>query len=399
MMQGNNKIEQFDLQVRAMLADAQEEVPESVWEAVSARIGAAESAIAPRGKGHYAWWTAAGVSFAAAAAVAVVSVLPHNSSVEIRQEMPELISPVRHLIAESIQKPVKMLPDYTRSLKKLTTPDSPALRVSTEEKAEESPVKEEAPIEENSKISNNKTEQNSNDWEDPFKAMEMAERAASKRSAKTFFVGAGGNLASNGDNVVAHTSRFSSISNGALGKPKESTVTESSLSVYGVPVSFGLQIGLRLSGKLYLGSGLNYSLLTRTFSGTFTQVEDGEAKAPVDGEIYNELHYLGVPLGLYYNIVEKSGFNFYCFAGGTVEKALVNKFVIENNGKIFFNQAVPGVQFSAQAGLGVLFGLTDRIGLYIDPSLNYYFNCGQPKSVRTQRPFMLSFELGFRFNI
>lgn len=398
-MQGNNKIDQFDLRVRTMLEDAREEVPESVWEAVSARIGVAQAPLAAKGRGRFAWWGAAGVSLAAAAAAALVFVLPQNPSGVIRKDTLELVSPL-NLVAESIPKPVKVLTGGTPfRAKDVVKRGSTGLIAVAEEKTEENSAKEEVPIEENSNTYAKVTEKDSNEWEDPFKAMEMADKVAAKRSEKRFFIGAGGNMASNGDNVVAHTSRFSSISNGELGKPKESTVTESSLSVYGVPVSFGLQVGWKLFDKFYLGSGLNYSLLTRTFSGTFTQVEDGVAKPSVNGEIYNELHYIGVPLGLYYNIVEKSGFNFYCFAGGTAEKALVNKFIIENNGRIFFNQAVPGVQFSIQAGLGVLFGLTERLGIYIDPSLNYYFNCGQPKSVRTQRPFMLSFELGFRFNI
>ena len=54
------------------------------------------------------------------------------------------------------------------------------------------------------------------------------------------------------------------------------------------------------------------------------------------------------------------------------------------------------MQLSANAGFGVEFMLGDHLGLYIDPSLRYYFDNGQPKSIRTVQPLMLGFEMGFR---
>ena len=54
------------------------------------------------------------------------------------------------------------------------------------------------------------------------------------------------------------------------------------------------------------------------------------------------------------------------------------------------------MQLSANVGVGVEFMLGRHLGLYIDPSLRYYFNCDQPKSIRTVQPLMLGFELGLR---
>ena len=56
------------------------------------------------------------------------------------------------------------------------------------------------------------------------------------------------------------------------------------------------------------------------------------------------------------------------------------------------------LQFSVGAGLGVEFLLGQRVGLYIDPGVNYYFPCNQPRSIRTEKPLLLNFDVGLRFN-
>ena len=69
-------------------------------------------------------------------------------------------------------------------------------------------------------------------------------------------------------------------------------------------------------------------------------------------------------------------------------------------GKDFTYSAKPkGVQWSVNVGLGVEFMLGKTVGIYLDPSLRYYFNCGQPSSIRTEQPLMLAFEAGLRFKI
>ena len=66
---------------------------------------------------------------------------------------------------------------------------------------------------------------------------------------------------------------------------------------------------------------------------------------------------------------------------------------------IYHKEKAEGVQLSADAGIGVEFMLGKHMGLYIDPSLRYYFYCGQPKSIRTVQPLMFGFEMGFRFRL
>jgi hypothetical protein len=46
----------------------------------------------------------------------------------------------------------------------------------------------------------------------------------------------------------------------------------------------------------------------------------------------------------------------------------------------------------------VEFLLGRRVGLYLDPGVNYYFPCSQPRSIRTEKPLLLNFDVGLRFN-
>ena len=40
--------------------------------------------------------------------------------------------------------------------------------------------------------------------------------------------------------------------------------------------------------------------------------------------------------------------------------------------------------------------LGKHLGLYIDPSLRYYFDCDQPHNIRAAQPLMLGFEVGLK---
>ena len=148
--------------------------------------------------------------------------------------------------------------------------------------------------------------------------------------------------------------------------------------------------------------GLNYSLLSSRFSGKFIEVsKDGVESMPkqVQSEISNTQHYIGIPINAYYDILSRDFIKFYAYAGGAVEKCIMNSYKVQTTPVINHKEDVKGVQLSADLGIGVEFMLGRYVGLYIDPSLRYYFRNGQPKSIRTAQPLMLGFEMGFRFNL
>ena len=156
---------------------------------------------------------------------------------------------------------------------------------------------------------------------------------------------------------------------------------------------------LNFTDRWAIGLGVNYSILTSKFNGKYTKVENGVAAVPISATVHNTQHYIGVPVNAYYNIVNRDFINFYSYAGAAVEKCISNKYEMQTTPVVNHEEEVKGLQVSANLGMGVEFLLGKHLGIYIDPSLRYYFDSGQPKSIRTAQPLMLGFEMGLRFNL
>ena len=181
--------------------------------------------------------------------------------------------------------------------------------------------------------------------------------------------------------------------------PKTGVKETSTRSIYGIPLSFGAGVKVDLNEKWSLGAGFNYTLLTRRFYGSYTKVnEQGSIEMNIQTDIRNTQNYVGIPVNLFYNIVDSRHLNFYTYAGGSVEKCVSDKYQLIGK-DITHTEKVRGLQLSANLGIGVEFLLGDYIGLYIDPSLRYYFDNGQPASIRTAQPLMLGFEMGMRVRL
>ena len=145
-----------------------------------------------------------------------------------------------------------------------------------------------------------------------------------------------------------------------------------------------------------VGIGLNYSLLSRRFYGTYTKVgENGSILKDVSSDIRATQHYIGIPVNVYYDIVNSDKLSFYTYAGGTAEKCVADKYQVLNT-DITHSEKVKGVQLSANIGMGAEFMVGKHLGIYIDPSIRYYFDNDQPKSIRTAQPLMFGFEMGLR---
>lgn len=201
-----------------------------------------------------------------------------------------------------------------------------------------------------------------------------------------------------GTNSAQNGSRVNPMKRpGISAAPKKTGIKETSTNTaYGIPVSFGAGIRMDMTPKWSIGTGLNYTLLTRTFYGNYTQVGDnGGIVRDISSDIRGSQHYIGIPVNLYYDIVERDNISFYAYAGGAVEKCVSDKYRVLNT-DIVHTEKVKGVQLSADLGMGVEFLLGRHLGIYLDPSLRYYFNNGQPKSIRTVQPLMFGFEMGLR---
>jgi len=226
--------------------------------------------------------------------------------------------------------------------------------------------------------------------------------AASPRSlrsgASRLSLQAGGHLESN---ISPVQSTFSGRRRAGQAPSRTTGITDAPLqSSYSLPLSFGLGVNWHFADRWAVGTGLTYTYLGRSFTGTYTEAENGVVISRVTGEIHNSLHYLGVPLNLSYTFLDSRNLQCYAFAEGALEKAVANRYRIEGpDGDIWYRPSVKGVQYSFGGGFGVRFRLTETLGIYLNPSLRYYPKCDQPTSIRTQEPLMFSVEAGLRFDL
>ena len=385
-----------DLMFRSILESGQEEVPGRVWDGVASELARREKAVL--------WWRRTAVGVAAAAAV-MVGVLLHQPSEEMPMHSGDAIAvaaPVEDVVEKvgryiayvpkvekpATDSPANTLPAEAAVTEETVAPDKSALQ--TEQTADGGKSTDVGKTAGQSGIADNgvkKTEAFT-----PFPQEWEKEEAVRKYRAKASLT-----LSANtGANTVGK-----SAPSGRLNRPMspnarlKTGVTETGNNSFGLPVSVGLGARFDIAPKWSVGVGVNWSMLTRNFDGVFIMVEDGEEMEYTESHIRNTQHYIGIPVNVYYNIISNKHINFYTYAGGTVEKGLTNRFDILSS-KSVYKEEIQGVQWSANLGLGVEFMFGKHLGLYLDPSVRYYFSCQQPKSIRTAQPVMLGLELGLR---
>ena len=385
-----------DLMFRSILESGQEDVPVRVWDGVASELARREKAVL--------WWRRTAVGVSAAAAV-MVGVLLHQPSEEmpmhsgdafaVAAPVEDVVEKVARYIAyvpkvekPATDSPANTLPAEAAVTEETVAPDKSALQ--TEQTADGGKSTDVGKTAGQSGIADNgvkKTEAFT-----PFPQEWEKEEAVRKYRAKASLT-----LSANtGANTVGK-----SAPSGRLNRPMspnarlKTGVTETGNNSFGLPVSVGLGARFDIAPKWSVGVGVNWSMLTRNFDGVFIMVEDGEEMEYTESHIRNTQHYIGIPVNVYYNIISNKHINFYTYAGGAVEKGLTNRFDILSS-KSVYKEEIQGVQWSANLGLGVEFMFGKHLGLYLDPSVRYYFNCQQPKSIRTAQPFMLGLELGLR---
>lgn len=390
-----------DRQIKAMMHDAEEKVPSRVWSSVSSRLEAAsEPTFSPV-------WKWAGIGFAfAALATGIFFVGTSDKSHEVAApaqiaETVEIIRPeagaleeqetalVADVVIPSPKKFVAFTATQDMSAEEPVSANDKPEAVAPDSASEEASVVVDKPIA--------STAPSADDTDaaqpDPFAALEKEQsRKTTVRRAQITFGGSVGGNRANGSGT-------STMSSGTPTAPSTDVISETSTSSYGIPFSLGVGVRFNIAPKFYIGTGLDYSLLTRTFDGTFTAAG---SLANVKGNVRNSLHYIGIPLRLFYNVIKNNDMKFYAYGGCEGEWCVSNRFDFHptaGGDYIVKHIGVSSPQFSVGAGIGVQFKLADKVGLYLDPGINYYFYTSQPKSIRTDRPLMFNLNVGVRFEL
>ena len=382
--------------MRSILESGQEEVPAHIWDGVSSEL----DAIARRRKTVVIWRRAA-IGLSAAAVLAFGLFLNHQPAEISSETVAQIVRPV-HESEISIAEPSDEGNTLTAMVPEIIRKAQPALPVKTASAAKQTetliPDNQPAPYE--PEISEEKSDmpEIAPEEKHEFKTQDnwVEDDTEIKERATDFSLVLSGIAGTNSAQSNARTGVIRRPTLSAA--PVKTSVTQTEPGdTYSIPLSLGVGTKIGFNSRWSLGVGVNYTLLSRKFYGDYTKVEDIHIES-IKSDIRNTQHYIGIPVNAYYNIVENKFVNFYAYAGGTVEKCVSDEYRVLTK-DILHKERVKGVQASANIGIGAEFMLGNHLGIYIDPSARYYFNCNQPKSIRTAQPLMLGFEMGLRVRL
>ena len=155
------------------------------------------------------------------------------------------------------------------------------------------------------------------------------------------------------------------------------------------PVSVGMQIAFGVAPRLLLSTGVVY---TRTSSDFYPYAPNN------DYNVHQVLHYVGIPVGLNYELWRSGGFHAYVMAGA--EAAYNVKNDTDEDGTKKENTKRDRVQFSGKASLGAQYDISPSVGLYIEPGAKYYFDNGSDiENTFKDKKLNFNLQFGLRFNL
>ena len=171
----------------------------------------------------------------------------------------------------------------------------------------------------------------------------------------------------------------------------------STTSRHYLPVNVGFSLGWEFAPGFSLSAGVDYTCLVSDLS-SGTDATRYETR--------QTLHYLGIPVTLEWSFVKRPRLRAYLYAGGQARKAVYGtsstRYVIDSAPwePVIEKIGEAPLQWSAGAGAGVEYMLGDKVGLYAEPGLNYYFDNGSPvENVFKSRPLNFNLTLGLRLKL
>lgn len=401
MSERKDNINDFDLMMKSILDEGREEVPAHIWEGVS--IGLDKAA---HKKSVVLWWRRAAVGTAIAAAVAVGVFLNHEDTGSL---VPEVADKDMIAVVEPAEEPVQKPEEIFPHSYEMTAYAKPVEARSNTAEPEEDVIATTIPKTASDAMQISDTQQETEEKTSERKVVREEEDdnaeqvwihedwgdetvARKKRNVSLVLSGIAGTNNTEGQKGLDPMRRPS-----LNPAPEKTGIQETSTKAsYGIPVSFGAGVKIGLGQKWSIGTGINYTLLSRQFYGKYIKVNDsGHIENMTSSDIRNTQHYVGIPVNVFYDIMSNDKISMYAYAGGSAEKCVSNGYSVLGT-SVVHKEKIKGIQLSANTGIGVEFMISRHLGLYLDPSLRYYFDNGQPKSIRTVQPLMLGFEMGFR---
>lgn len=159
------------------------------------------------------------------------------------------------------------------------------------------------------------------------------------------------------------------------------------------PVTVGMGVSYYLNDRFSLQSGLNYTFLS----------SEWETNAVYYGETKQKLHFIGIPLSLSYKIAEWKRIQFYAAAGGMTEVNVAGKLtskIFVGNDEIRHEKRhirMKEWMWSVNGRVGASYPLLRFLSVYAEAGAGYYFDNGSDiETIRSEKPFNVNLQAGFR---
>lgn len=229
----------------------------------------------------------------------------------------------------------------------------------------------------------------------PFVPQDTPARSVDMHIAPAAGVVAGGGLlaallvpiAGKGDLMPAEDSHYySEFGNSNPDNPMEgATSDEVDHFTHTFPFKGGFSVGIPVSERLRITTGLEYSLYQTRVSYTMVEMSGVKKQAA---------HYLGVPLRLDWTLASNRWLDVYVGGGASGDWCV---------GATLAGKEIPrdGFSFSLLGAGGVQFNMTRRLGLYVEPEISWTFPSEKRvlETYRSAHPFLFSVATGLRINL
>jgi len=160
------------------------------------------------------------------------------------------------------------------------------------------------------------------------------------------------------------------------------------------PITFGASVYYNVGKKWGIGTGINY-----------TKLSAGLTSGSNDYFISSEqnIHYVGIPVQVNYNMIHKGAFTGYVTGGGVVEKAvsgdIKTKYIVDGVVKEETTEDISEkpVQVSVNTAVGLQLKVIRHIGIYAEPGIGYHFNDNSSlNTIYKEKPLNFNLKFGIR---
>ena len=358
--------------------------PAGLWEGISSEMGLQKEPVSKTVAIRRWHWVVAALVLALVGFFALYQFPQDESFPQVAQTLQEQEPPMMKTESDDNQplaladSPQRNHTQFSPKIAEDTTPQD-AEETSSQQDTEKTSAQQVA--EETPQQASVVTHRQQHSEEHHYTAHHQAKQPSASMSRNQWSVGlnaSGGLLASvgkssMGQSYVYDADYYDPVVGGST-QPIPSSTTYDVEAKHRLPVTLGLSVNYQLNARLALLTGINYTYLYSEFS------------TPLYPNIYREqkLHYLGVPVGLSWLFWKTSGFSFYLSGSAMLQKCLNEK----------------PWQWSVNASAGAEYAITSLLGIFLQPSLGYYFHDGTSfEHYYKEHPLAPSIEFGLRLHL